>query len=842
MSLQYLFISFFILLSSFTYPQSGSIQGKVTDDGQPFPSVNIIILERGTGTVTDIDGNYEMRNIPAGKHTLRFSSVGYESLSFDVTVEANKRTVLNVQMKVSPFELGTVEIIDAKRQDQGDTRTSLIDISPRSAKILPGAAEDVMRTLQALPGVLAPNDFTSQLIIRGSGPDQNLIIMDDIEVFNPYRLYGVISMFNPDAVSDVNLITGGFPVRYGDRLSAVLDVTNREGNPKKNFSGSMNASIIDANLVLEGKNPFKIPGSWIVNSRRTYYDLIIEPFVKSAGLVDENVSFPNFYDIQSKLVFGPFKGHKFLINGIHSRDGVNVVSNKERKTPDSIGVFNVTLNSVAGLSWHYIPSTRLLNKFTVSWYRNSGLVDFDSRVLDPSLDRDRFKDVLTDTLAPYLFNVEFNTDFIFEKYSADNKFTYYWKNHTFEAGAGADYVHSLLDLTFNLDPQLKAIFLSNPRSQAVFDNLKDEKYYTRYRIYTENNFAVNDRLFIHPGIRMDFYDVLNKIYVSPRVSASYAVDDLTTVRGVWGIYYQSPGYEKVLDQSSLIDLNDENTRNLDAETAIHYVLGLERWLSGEWNIRLEGYYKDFKDLIIQQRTRGTVFYTERVPGRDPRYFSGWTAPISVAGDSSTQVPVNNSYGEAYGIELLIAKRNVAEKSPVSGWISFSHAYAYRFDNGEKLPFRFDQRNTVNVVLNYRLNSWLNAGIRWQYGSGFPYNEPTGITPRIYYTDTDLDGNPDSPVIGTRKNSSGEQEVIYDVNYGDRKLKSRKPPYHRLDVRFTALTNFWSLDWTFYLDIINAYNRSNVIGYDYFITPELELAREKSTMFPIIPTLGFSVKF
>jgi hypothetical protein len=119
-------------------------------------------------------------------------------------------------------------------------------------------------------------------------------------------------MFNPDAVSDVNLISGGFPAKYGDRLSAVLDVTNREGDRTKNLKGNINASIIDANIVLEGKNPFNIKGSWLFNSRRTYYDLIIEPFVKKAGLVDQNTSFPNFYDFQTKLVFGPFNGSKFL--------------------------------------------------------------------------------------------------------------------------------------------------------------------------------------------------------------------------------------------------------------------------------------------------------------------------------------------------------------------------------------------------------------------------------------------------------------------------------------------------------------------------------------------------
>jgi hypothetical protein len=184
------------------------------------------------------------------------------------------------------------------------------------------------------------------------------------------------------------------------------------------------------------------------------------------------------------------------------------------------------------------------------------------------------------------------------------------------------------------------------------------------------------------------------------------------------------------------------------------------------------------------------------------------------------------------------------ESRLSGWISYSLAWADRFEDSEKLPFRFDQRHTVNIVLNYQLNSWLDLGIRWQYGSGFPDTEPLGITPRIILVDNNLDGKPETPVISTRKNSSNpnEQQVIYDIDFGNNKFNSRKPAYHRLDMRLTAFTDFWNLDWSFYLDVINVYNQSNVIAYNYYVTEDLTLGREANTMFPIIPTLGFTVKF
>ena len=843
--MKFLTILFSVLLALPLFAQTGNLKGTVTDGKNPIPLANVIINNTTLGAGTDTDGKYLIKQIPAGDYQVRFTSVGHETKVLDISVRANKTLELNVVLRESAIEVDAVEVTGRKQQDQRDTRTSLIDLNPRQAKILPGAVEDVFRTLQSLPGVLAPNDFSSQLIIRGSGPDQNLIILDDIEVFNPYRLYGVVSMFNPDAVSNVDLITGGFPAKYGDRLSAVLDVTNREGNSSHSLIGSLNASIVSANLVLEGKNPFGLNGSWLVNSRRTYYDLIIEPFVKSAGLVDDNTSFPNFYDFQTKLVFGPFNGNKILIDGIISRDGVNVVSGKDRNTPDSVGVYNITQNDLAGISWHYSPNKNFMNKVIVSYYKNNGTTDFESEVLDPSLNRSSFENTIPDTLAPYLLNFSFNGIFSYYKYSIDDKLTSISGDHIFDAGVGVDFLKSVIDFNFDLDPELKAIFAANPQFRAVLSSLKDIKYYNRYHAYIQDNYKVTSRFFFQPSLRLDYYDILDKVYLAPRVSFSYALDDITTLRAMWGLYYQSPGYEKLRDGGVLYDLSDKYTHQLTAERAIHYVVGIERWLSSEWNVKLEGYYKDFGNLYQQQVVQGIRYFTEPIPGKNHKYPSGWTLPATVIGDSLTQVPVDGSYGEAYGLEFFLAKKNILPGSKFSGWISYALAFADRIEDGKKYPFRFDQRNTVNVVLNYKINSWLECGLRWQYGSGFPYSEPLGIKPRIILADLNLDGTPETPIIATRKgteNSDGEGQVIYDVDFGDRKLNARKPEYHRLDIRINFAADYWDLDWIFYIDVINVYNHSNVVGYDYYITDNLTLGRDATTMFPIIPTLGFSVKF
>jgi len=838
-------VFFILLLSIVVYGQNGSLKGYVNDGKEPIPFVNIIIQNSNIGTSTDSDGYFFLENLTPQKYKLKISSVGFKTKLIDVQVFPNKTTEIKITLDEEIIEIDQVEVIGDKTQKQEDTRTSLIDLNPQNAKMQAGAIEDVLRTLQSMPGVLAPNDFSSQLIIRGSGPDENLIIIDDIEVFNPYRLYGSISMFNPDAVSNINLITGGFPAKYGDRLSAVLDVTNKEGRSNINFGGKISASILDANVILEGKNPFNIKGSWIVNSRRTYYDLIIEPFVKNAGLVDENVTFPNFYDVQSKIVFGPFDGHKFLFNFIFSEDGVDLVSAKDRKTPDSIAVYNTTKNNVLNFTWQYSPNENLLNKLIFSRYSNDGLANFQSKVLDPSLNRDEFDDVISDTLSPYLLGADMNTDFLFRKYSIDDKLTFVWKKNTLETGFGVDFLETTLNFNFILDPQLEAIFNANPNSFAMLDDIEDIKRYNKYKFFIQNNFKISNKFNLHPGLRIDYYGILKDYYISPRFSFSFAFDDVTTFRGAWGIYYQSPGYEKLWDQNAFYDFNGENVIGLKPEKSIHYILGIERWISNEWNLRLETYYKDYSDLIIQKSVIGSKYFIEMIPGENPRYSSGWTQPILITSDSLTQIPINASDGESYGIEILIGKRNLYKNSRLNGWVSYAYAIANRTQREETYPFAFDQKHTINVVLNYKISDKWDFGLRWQYGSGFPFSEPLGITPRIILSDTNGDFIPETPTIATRKSFSNpnSNEVIFDLVYDDRgKFNSRRPDYHRLDIRFSYNTKLWNLDWIFYLDVMNVYNHKNIISYDYFIDENLILKREATAMIPILPTFGFNVKF
>ncbi|MBI4535588.1 MAG: carboxypeptidase-like regulatory domain-containing protein, partial [Ignavibacteriae bacterium] len=440
----------------------GSISGKVSgravgkESGQPLPFTSITILGTQLGAMCNENGEFTVSSVPPGRYTVVGRLVGYEEwIQPDVIVEQGRITSITLLMVESAIPLEEVRITAERVKRQEDVRPSVLSVAPVRAKTLAGVGEDVLRTLQALPGVLAPNDFSSQLVIRGSGPDQNLIIMDDIEVFNPYRLYGIISMFNPETVTDISLMTGGFPAKYGDRLSAVLDVTNREGDKSSGMKGSLNASISNANLVLNGHSPFGINGSYMLSARRTYYDLILGPIAKNNGLVSGDVAFPNFTDFQTKLVFEPSPTNKIILNSIASRDGVDLIAGPERSEPDSVNVEDVTRNDVVGLAWHHFPSESFFSKLGVSWYRNSGETSFGGDFLDPSLNRTLYGNG-GDTTGIRLFNVEFDSRYVFRKVSVKNEVSWFAENHTVEAGAGMDFLQTSIIWHFRPDETFRA--------------------------------------------------------------------------------------------------------------------------------------------------------------------------------------------------------------------------------------------------------------------------------------------------------------------------------------------------------------------------------------------------
>ncbi|WP_169304755.1 TonB-dependent receptor [Chloroherpeton thalassium] len=842
--------------------RSGEISGKVLDSKTDEAMAGVTLVLEGTtlGTVTDAAGRYKIANVPAGEQTILARFIGYQTQKRTITIQENAKLVLNFYLTESAVTAAAIEVVATKeRQAPEDPRTSLFRIEPKQTKVLAGGAEDVLRSLQAIPGVLAQNDFSSQLFVRGSGPDQNLMLMDDIEVFNPYRLYGTISMFNPETVSDISLITGGFPAKYGDRLSAVLDITNRDGTQEKAIAGKLNANITDANAIFEGRAPFGLEGSWLISSRRTYYDLIVGPILKDAGLVEGDVAFPNFWDFQTKLAVQVHPEHQLQLNAVIGRDNVDIVtSERDSEQPDSLNLGNTTKNDVFGAAWHYTPTPNALNKFVVSWYRNSGDSRFSGTFVDDAAyseeELEEFEEQGIDPTLLAFQAVETESTFEFLKTSLRDEISIKSNRHLFEAGVGTDFlttsIYFFVDASESAKAAYQALVQSGQAGSIPFDTIITQSVsYFRSNAYVQDRIEIlKNKLFLQPGLRFDYYKLIDKAYLAPRFNFSYALDDITTIRGAWGMYYQSPGYEKLIDQDEFFDLSqgEEFIRTLSAERAIHYVLGVDRWLNDRWQLKLEGYYKHFDDLLVQKKEVSTI-YEVSYTGGDWYDTASWSAPYAVTEERLSSIPVNGGTGHAYGFEILLEKRRTTKDDRLNGWISYAYAIANRSRDGLEMPFDYDQRHTINVVVDYKLNDWLDLGVRWRFGSGYPYTPPVGVTPRV----VPLDEN--ETVWAIQRDSFLGDRVIFDIDYGDESNQNSKrlPAYHRLDIRFTAHSHYsagyLSFDWDFYLDIINAYNNQNVISYRYDIVENPNggaplLERETQSMLPIIPTLGICVWF
>lgn len=842
-----IFVSLFALCNM-VYAQYDSTQAElkvsVTNAKNKKLSKALISINRSDGNFkdsarTDISGEYSF-SLNAGKYSVIVTLEDFISYENDnVELKKGEKKEITAVLTNKLYTTDEINVEDVFRQSQKDLRTSLFNVTPQNVKILPGAFEDVMRSLKSLPGISSPNDFTSQLVIRGSGPDQNLIVMDEVEIFNPYRLYGLVSMFNPETLSDINLITGGFPAKYGDRLSAVLDVLNMEGTRDRNLGFMTNINIASANLILQGKNPLSIPGSWIVSSRRTYYDLILGPFARKQGLISDDSSFPSFEDLQMKFAFGPFKNHKFILNGIFSRDGVDIVPGPERKNPDSVSVNDVTINNVVSLGWHYIPNENFVSKTTISWYKNKGDNDFEGDILDPLIDKENLSPAQRDSLKAIgaLLGFNFASKYNFTKYSLTNRSVYQKGKNKYEFGAGVDIIKTDLTYTLQLDDNFKAYLRSLPGMQAFLNDFNIEGNNNfRGNIYGQARFQIKDKFYYQPSVRLDYYSFLKAVYISPRINFGFIINPLTTIRSAVGLYYQSPGYEKLIDNTTFFDLSKTNGEYLKAERAIHFILGLDRWLNNEWQVRVEGYYKRFTNLVVQEKLTGYHYlYSPNDPNNhDPSYLknpSNWNRSAEkIAYDSITTNPINGATGDSYGVEFSLEKKYTSPSTKLTGWINLSLSKTTRVRDGIELPFRFDQPIIANFVLNYRVKSWFEIGARWSYATNFPYTEPKGITPRIAN---------DSLVINPLTH-----QVIFNLDAGTEadRFNSRRPDYHRLDIRLTAYTKFWHADWSFYIDVVNVYNRKNVLGYKYTLQPDLSIKQETTGMVPILPTIGLSAKF
>ena len=773
------------IIFSFASGQNGIISGFVTDSssGEALIGANVVLIESGKGMATEMNGYYIIQGVAEGTYTLMVSYVGFRTYRAPVSIAAGESKKINVTLSEKMVEMTEVEVTAERLQRRNNIQPSKINLSPRMMKAAPALAEpDLFRTIQALPGVLTTSEFSTGLVIRGGNTDQNLILLDGITVYNPSHLGGVFSNFIVDGVKEAELIKGGYNAEYGGRLSAVLNVISREGNRNK-FKGKANLSLLSAQTTLEG--PF-YKGAWLVSGRRTYFDVLL-PKVLPEGTASKIPPY-YFYDIQSHI-----------FSDITSQDRVSISFYNGIDDPifDTFGLTAKWGNNTVSTHYRRVFSERLIGNFLIAnsiFFTEFGLGGSSGIQSKNEIDAITVSGNMTWFKSPETtvkFGVQHKT-------------------------LGFQYLNSFQD---SIQFEIK----TRPAEFAQYMKFK---------------YAPNSVWIIEPGLRLSHYNVFpDSLFPDLRLGVKYLLTDDRYINMSMGNYHQfictfQDDYNPtILDQWIAVD------PSVAPGKSTQFVLGYEEYIRNTYKVQIEGYYKDIKNLLTFEEKRSTT-----------------DAEISDEKLSDILTPAD---GYAYGLEVFGQKMS----GKLSGWLAYTFSISRKVMNsiyvGEVREYytNWDRTHAFSALGNYQFNEKWEMNWRLALQSGQAY------TPILGYYVQHFPGSPDETfrtIPGTR--NSG-----------------RYSPYSRLDLGLVYHAKIRSTKLDIFLQIINTFNRENVFAKRYTLgntyngldddddwvaeehdtngngepdagepnvdeADESKIQENKISLFPIIPTIGFTWEF
>ncbi|NQW30354.1 MAG: TonB-dependent receptor [Ignavibacteria bacterium] len=556
--------------SSDSSPMDGVVSGFVQDSITKETLVGATVSLVGTrlGSITNKSGFFSIPKVATGKYTLRVSYVSYKTNELPIVVEETGSLSLRVLMVASSV-MGNEVTVQADRIDERrQINVSRVNIPmAQLSQIRIGGEADIFRALQMLPGVLTSSQISSGLYIRGGSPDQNLVLLDGMTVYNPTHLFGFISAFNNDAVKDVELLKGGFPAEYGGRMSAVLNVTQKDGN-QDHVEGLVGVGLISSRASAQG--PIG-NGSWFIGGRRTYLDLLL-------GLLpsDPESPFPsfNFYDVNAKITqnFGPYD--KVSISGFLTSDALGL---EQPGLLFEIGIGNKATSA----RWSHIFSPDLFSVFTVSAsnYRNG----FNGN-------NSGFRFEISNSITDYTIKSEL-------EWFATNKLT-----------IKGGYEGNLFNFTYaqttgsgdESSPGQSSTSLLN-----IWDNL--------HNLFAQGNYLATEDVSVQFGLRSNYWSKSNLLTFDPRAAVRVQLTEDIAIKGAWGIFHQYLRLAAAPD-FSFFDTWLPTDNTVPAGRSDHYIFAIETKPWDGFNFNVDVYYKSLFNIneLRQNQTRASsvaeVFY------------------------------------------------------------------------------------------------------------------------------------------------------------------------------------------------------------------------------------------
>lgn len=799
-----------LFIASLAQAQNFTVSGYVTDSesGESLIGATIIDQNSGKGTVSNTFGFYSL-TLPKGQLNLKISFVAYQPI--EELVELNSSKQISYQLKLGS-QLDEV-VVTAEENIELQPQMSTIDVPVEQIKAMPvlmGEA-DVLKSIQLLPGIQSGMEGTSGIYVRGGGADQNLILLDGVPVYNVSHLFGFFSVFNPDAINQISVMKGGFPARYGGRLSSVIDISMKDGNNQK-FQGEGSIGLISSKLTLEGPIGKNEKTSFIVSGRRTYIDLLTRPLIKASS---GGTGGYYFYDFNAKISHRISEKDRIFLSAYNGKDrgfGSQRNVEKDQETLTKYIYENESGlswgNTIAAFRWNHIFTPKVFSNITTTYSR------YNFRV---------FQEHHTDSIG--LFNSKSNHDLV-EYFSGIDDFSLKVDvdflpspSHNIKFGSSATH-H-----TFN-----PGIYGYNTNIEGENDTTSggDRTTALEWLAYLEDDFSIGSRLRMNTGIHYSGFLVNSKYYqsIQPRISGRLLITSKLAAKASFATMTQ---YIHLLTNSGLglpTDLWVPTTKQIRPEQSWQGAFGLAQTFKG-YEVSLEGYYKEMNDLI--EYKEGASYFDL---GAD------WQDKVAIG------------QGKSYGAELLIQKKT----GRLSGWAGYTLSWTKRqFDElnyGNWFPYKYDRRHDLSVVGVYAFSPRLSFSGTWVYSTGATANIPlsvyeeheegnTDYTPSVQYNS--LGGG----FVVNSGSSFGWDNYSYDqgqVNNYPKRNNYRMADYHRLDLGFTwKKEKTWGeATWSF--GAYNIYNRKNPFFMDIKNTWDGRAKLIQYSLFPVLPYVKYGFTF
>ncbi len=760
-----------------------TVSGTVTDSetGELVVGAALYVAAQDIGVTTNQYGYYSL-TLLGDSVSMVVSHVAYTTQR--LTYSSQEDLVLDISLVPATLSLEELEVIAPAESALQTTQMSGVTIPVQDVENLPSllGESDVLRIIQLLPGVQSGVEGSTGLYVRGGGPDQNLYLLDGTQVYNPSHLFGFLGTFNSDAIKDVRVLKGGFPARYGGRLSSVIDITMKEGNMKR-FAGTGAVGLLASRMTLEG--PIKRDrASFLISARRSYADLLIRPFLKR----DEEDFGYYFYDFNVKTNAILSANDRIYLSGYAGNDRLYSYYRYEGNNDEDRSGLSWS-NLTATIRWNHIFGARLFSNVLVGYTDYALLADSEYRYSTGEAISSQYEDSYESGIRD--LHARIDLEFI---PSAD---------HSIRFGVGAlqhYFLTGAYEEIFRVDDVIRDSTSSPNRRLRAGE----------FQGYIEDDWRLSSRIRLNTGVHASIFLIEDRTYVSvePRIAALWRLNAQTSLKASLAYMQQ---YIHLLATTSGLSLPTDlwvpATAKVLPQKSWQVAGGAVQVLAdGKFELSLEGYYKEMDNLIEYEE--GANYFNATYGNWEDRVVSG--------------------YGVAYGGEVFFQKRS----GRTTGWIGYTLSWSRRkFDeinDGQWFPYRYDRRHDVALVISHKLNIRFDISGTWVYGTGQAVTLPVGHLVAESYL----------PTIFPWTRS--ERATLYRVQSS--RNGARMPAYHRLDIGMRIHRTMTRVKRTLTLGTYNTYSRRNAISIFADSADNGDLTFKKFSILPIVPSISYQLSF